>query len=174
MSLSELRRAPLCARNQPLSETGPPSSHSRQSVPQTTVFPQREPANIPGHPSGPTFPPSPSHLLGPTFASANSCAPAARIIAIRSKSEQRISLDKRRGHLTLGVQVRNASRLPKRLPEGTKYVVESCGPIVRRFVELPNGNRIPLPIRKALTCTCADRDAVSIVPAQTRLPVSVT
>jgi hypothetical protein len=138
------------------------------------VFPRREPANIPGHPSGPTFPPSPSHLLGPTFASANSCAPAARIIAIRSKSEQRISLDKRWGYLTLGVQVRNASRLPKRLPEGTKYVVESCGPIVRRFVELPNGNRIPLPIRKALTCTCADRDAVSIVPAQTRLPVSVT
>jgi len=174
MSLSELRRAPLCARNQPLSETGPPSSHSRQSVPQTTVFPQREPANIPGHPSGPTFPPSPSHLLGPTFASANSCAPAARIIAIRSKSEQRISLDNQWGHLTSGVQVRSAFRLPKRLPEGTKYVVESCGPFVRRFVELPNGNRIPLPSRKALTCTCADQDAVSIVPAPTRLPMSVT
>jgi hypothetical protein len=174
MSLSELRRAPLCARNQPLSETGPPSSHSRQSVPQTTVFPQREPANIPGHPSGPTFPPSPSHLLGPMSASANSCAPAARIIAIRSKSEQRISLDNQWGHVTSGVQVRSAFRLPKRLPEGTKYVVESCGPFVRRFVELPNGNRIPLPSRKALTCTCADQDAVSIVPAPTRLPMSVT
>ena len=88
-SLSGMRRAPLCARSQPLSETGPPSSHSRQSVPQTTVFPRREPANIPGHPSGPTFPPSPSHRLDPMFTSANSCVPAARLIAIRSKSEQR-------------------------------------------------------------------------------------
>ncbi|MFZ2093403.1 MAG: hypothetical protein WB563_12685 [Pseudolabrys sp.] len=56
-------------------------------------------------------------------------------------------------------------RLPKHLPEGTKYVVESCGPFVRRFVELPNGKTIPLPTRKAQTCGCAER--VSIVPEQT-------
>jgi hypothetical protein len=62
--------------------------------------------------------------------------------------------------------VRTAPRLPKRLPEGTKYVVESCGRFVRRFVELPNGNRIPLPTRKAVTCTCADDQMASIAPEQ--------
>jgi hypothetical protein len=72
-----------------------------------------------------------------------------------------------------GIKVRTASRLPKRVPEGTKYVVESCGPIVRRFVELPNGNRIPLSPRKAVTCTCADEQGVSIVPAETGVPMSV-
>ena len=60
--------------------------------------------------------------------------------------------------------MRNASRLPRRLPEGTKYVVESDGPLVRRFVELPNGKKIILPSRKAISCGCGDR--VSIVPEQ--------
>ena len=55
-------------------------------------------------------------------------------------------------------------RLPKHLPVGTKYVVESCGEFVRRFVELPNGNKIHLPNRKAHTCGRAER--VSIVPEQ--------
>jgi len=50
------------------------------------------------------------------------------------------------------------------LPEGTKYVVESDGPLVRRFVELPNGKKIILPSRKALSCGCGER--VSIVPEQ--------
>jgi hypothetical protein len=56
-----------------------------------------------------------------------------------------------------------SSRLPKRLPVGTKYVVESAGAFVRRFVELPSGERISLPTRKALR-NCADR--VSLVPDQ--------
>jgi hypothetical protein len=60
--------------------------------------------------------------------------------------------------------VRPKTRLPKRLPVGTKYVVESCGEFVRRFVELPNGKKIPLPNRKAHTCGSAER--VSIVPEQ--------
>jgi hypothetical protein len=60
--------------------------------------------------------------------------------------------------------VRKASRLPRRLPEGTKYVVESDGPLVRRFVELPNGKKINLPSRKAMACGCGER--VSIVPEQ--------
>jgi len=45
--------------------------------------------------------------------------------------------------------VSSAFQLPRRLPVGTKYVVEICGEFVRRFVELPNGARIPLRNRKA-------------------------
>ena len=60
--------------------------------------------------------------------------------------------------------MRKASRLPRRFPEGTKYVVESDGPLVRRFVELPNGKKINLPSRKAMSCGCSER--VSIVPEQ--------
>jgi hypothetical protein len=62
------------------------------------------------------------------------------------------------------LKVRKASRLPRRFPEGTKYVVESDGPLVRRFVELPNGKKMILPSRKAISCGCGDR--VSIVPEQ--------
>jgi hypothetical protein len=60
--------------------------------------------------------------------------------------------------------VRHTYRLPKRLPEGTKYVVESAGHFVRRFVELPNGRKIPLSTRKAQPCACGER--ISIVPEQ--------
>lgn len=56
-------------------------------------------------------------------------------------------------------------RLPKRFPENSKYVVESCGSMVRRYVVMPDGRRFDLPPRKAVTCTCADR-TTSIVPAQ--------
>jgi len=47
---------------------------------------------------------------------------------------------------------------------GTKYVVESAGSRVRRFVELPNGKRISLPTRKAFVRKYVD--GVSIVPGQ--------
>jgi hypothetical protein len=60
--------------------------------------------------------------------------------------------------------VRNTYHLSKRLPEGTKYVVESAGQFVRRFVELPNGRKIPLSTRKARPCACGER--ISIVPEQ--------
>jgi hypothetical protein len=56
-----------------------------------------------------------------------------------------------------------ASLLPKRFPVGAKYVVEGHGPFVRRYIELPNGRRIQLSTRKALTCICADS---SILPEQ--------
>ena len=59
--------------------------------------------------------------------------------------------------------MRGTSRLPGSFPAGTKYVVESHGPIVRRYVELPNGRRIKLETRKALTCTCTERQ-ITIVP----------
>ena len=45
-------------------------------------------------------------------------------------------------------KVNRTPDLPRRLPVGTKYIVESCGRFVRRFVELPNGARIPLRKRK--------------------------
>jgi hypothetical protein len=47
---------------------------------------------------------------------------------------------------------RMSDSLPKRFPVGTKYVVESCGPVVLRYVELPDGNRVILAKRKALSC----------------------
>ena len=57
-----------------------------------------------------------------------------------------------------------SSRLPARFPLGTKYVLESRGSVVRRYVELPGGHRINLKLRKALTCTCAAQRGVDIVP----------
>ena len=59
--------------------------------------------------------------------------------------------------------MRDVSYLKKRFPVGTKYVIESDGAFVRRYVEFPNGRRLRLPVRKALTCTCAERQT-SIVP----------
>ena len=55
------------------------------------------------------------------------------------------------------------SRLPARIPDGTKYVLESEGAIVRRFLEFPSGRKVRLTNRKAMTCSCAKQRA-SIVP----------
>ena len=55
-------------------------------------------------------------------------------------------------------------RLPARVPIGTKYVVEGRGPFVRRYIEFPDGRRVHLATRKALTCTCAELQRLSIVP----------
>jgi hypothetical protein len=59
--------------------------------------------------------------------------------------------------------MRKSKRLQTRFPEGTKYVLESVGGMVRRFVEFPDGRKITLPTRKAQTC-CAEAEDVSIVP----------
>jgi|RhiMethySRZTD1v2_1073278.scaffolds.fasta_scaffold13807_6 hypothetical protein len=56
-------------------------------------------------------------------------------------------------------------KLPRRFPENTKYVVEACGPLVRRYVELPSGRRVHLRSRKAKPCICAER-ATGVVPNQ--------
>lgn len=67
--------------------------------------------------------------------------------------------------------MRKSSRLPTRFPEGTKYVLEGQGGIVHRFVEFPDGRRIALTDRKAVSCVCAELQEVSIVPppqAETR------
>lgn len=51
------------------------------------------------------------------------------------------------------------SRLPKRFPAGTKYVLEARGATVRRFVEFPDGHTLELDPRRALDCRCiAQRD----------------
>jgi hypothetical protein len=55
-----------------------------------------------------------------------------------------------------------ASHLPTRFPIGSKYVLESRGPFVRRYVEFPNGRRIKLATRKALSCT--EPEQITIVP----------
>jgi hypothetical protein len=44
-------------------------------------------------------------------------------------------------------------RVPRRLPVGTKYVLENDGLLVRRFIEFPNGRKTHLARRKALICT---------------------
>ena len=55
-------------------------------------------------------------------------------------------------------------RLPSRFPNGTKYVVEGRRTFVRRYIEFPNGRRIHLATRKALSCTCGVEQKLSIVP----------
>jgi len=62
--------------------------------------------------------------------------------------------------------MRSTSRLPSRFPDGTKYVLESEGGTVRRFVEYPDGRRVMLARRKAAVCLCPDAGEVSIVPAE--------
>jgi len=74
--------------------------------------------------------------------------------------------------------MRRASRLPKRIPAGTKYVLEAHGDKVRRYLELPDGRKVQLAARKAHTCNClAFQQEVSIVPpiaepARKRAPVA--
>ena len=41
--------------------------------------------------------------------------------------------------------MRNSARLPMHFPLGSKYVLESHGPFVRRYIEFPNGHRVQLP-----------------------------
>jgi hypothetical protein len=57
-----------------------------------------------------------------------------------------------------------SSHLPERFPTGTKYVLEAHGPLVRRYVEFPNGSRISLSTRKK------GRRDVSIVPVDNADP----
>ena len=56
--------------------------------------------------------------------------------------------------------------LPARFPVGTKYVLEGFGPFFRRYVEFPNGRRLQLATRKAMSCKCARPHQISIVPDQ--------
>jgi hypothetical protein len=61
--------------------------------------------------------------------------------------------------------MRSSNRLPTRFPDGAKYVLESDGGTVRRFVEFPDGRRVVLPARKAVACVAAEVAEVSLVPS---------
>ena len=50
--------------------------------------------------------------------------------------------------------MRLKARLPEHLPENTKYVLEARGPLVHRYVEFPDGRKLELEPRRALTCRC--------------------
>ena len=56
-------------------------------------------------------------------------------------------------------------KLPRYFPDGSKYVVEACGAFVRRYVELPNGQKINLRPRKAHPYDCAEH-STNTVPDQ--------
>lgn len=62
--------------------------------------------------------------------------------------------------------MRSSTRLPMRFPIGSKYVLEGRGPFVRRYIEFPDGCRIMLATRIAVSCTCVRQREISIVPAQ--------
>jgi len=66
--------------------------------------------------------------------------------------------------------MRSSSRLPRRLPEGSKYVLESRGPSVHRYVEFPDGRRVTLRARKALPCSAADATLVPKPGASAAVP----
>ena len=58
----------------------------------------------------------------------------------------------------------SSSRVPRRVPVGTKYVIETNGLSVRRYVEFPNGRRVNLSARKPLSCECLEWKQISVVP----------
>ena len=66
--------------------------------------------------------------------------------------------------------MRPTRRLPARFPDGAKYVLESEGGMVRRYVEFPDGRKVMLTRRKAAVCVCPDLHDVSIVPAVAETP----
>ena len=65
--------------------------------------------------------------------------------------------------------MRHTDRLPKRLPAGTKYVLESRGGFVRRFIELPDGRKLKLATRKAVACDCLDTSIVPVAAQAERI-----
>lgn len=66
--------------------------------------------------------------------------------------------------------MRSTRRLPARFPDGAKYVLESEGGMVRRYVEFPDGRKVMLARRKAAVCVCPELHEVSIVPAVVEAP----
>jgi hypothetical protein len=60
--------------------------------------------------------------------------------------------------------MRKTRRLPSRFPVGTKYVLESRGGQVHRYVEYPDGRRLALSPREPATCDCLALQELSIVP----------
>ena len=65
--------------------------------------------------------------------------------------------------------MRCSACLPMRFPVGSKYILESSGPFVRRFIEFPNGRRVQLPT--PVFCVCWEWQQIGIVPDQRAAPV---
>jgi len=89
--------------------------------------------------------------------------------AIPPKSKHRLATrydDGSSEQLGVKVTMSRSSRLPKDFPPGTKYVLESYGSFVERYIEFPGGRRIRLPPRKASTCGCVGRQT-TLVPKPT-------
>ena len=63
-------------------------------------------------------------------------------------------------------------RLPKSFPDGTTYVVEARGAMIRRYVVFPNGRKVNLRSRKPVRCDYRDAN-VSIVPERSALDAPV-
>jgi hypothetical protein len=59
-----------------------------------------------------------------------------------------------------------------RYPVGSKYVLESRGPSVWRYIEFPNGRRVRLATRKALSCGCRELQQIGIIPDLHVAPVN--
>jgi hypothetical protein len=66
--------------------------------------------------------------------------------------------------------MRKSSRLPNRFPLGTKYVLESRGGVVHRYVEYPDGRKLALSTREPATCNCLALQELSIVPDLAAVP----
>jgi hypothetical protein len=67
--------------------------------------------------------------------------------------------------------MRSSDHLPVRFPVGSKYVLEGRGPFIRRYIEFPDGRRVQLTKRKAVSCSCKPFEQVSIAPDQTAAEV---
>jgi hypothetical protein len=65
------------------------------------------------------------------------------------------------------LNMRNSARLPIRFPVGSKYVLKSHGPFVRRYIEF-------LQREKAVSCECWERQQIGIVPDQRPAPIGQT
>jgi hypothetical protein len=59
-----------------------------------------------------------------------------------------------------------------RYPVGSKYVLESRGLSVWRYIEFPNGRRVRLATRKAFSCGCRELQQIGIIPDQHAAPVN--
>lgn len=60
--------------------------------------------------------------------------------------------------------MRKSSRLPTRFPEGSKYVLEADGGRIHRYIEFPDGRKVLLADRKAVTQSSPPSSDISIVP----------
>lgn len=68
------------------------------------------------------------------------------------------------GRPFLSLNDRQAQSLAARFPVGAKYILERHGRYVRRYIEYPDGRRIQLSTRRALTCTCLESQQIGVVP----------